>query len=88
MFVDLTVAKNCRETRFLHRRYRRTDRRTDRPSYRDAFLTDASKNACILFWLPKMSLLCKTGNDCGNHVSNRCEEEGECEGRWEDEGNV
>ena len=30
--------------RFLHRRNGRTDGRTDRPSYRDAFLTDASKN--------------------------------------------
>ena len=34
------MAKNSRETWFLHRR----NGRTDRPSYRDAFLTDASKN--------------------------------------------
>ena len=46
------MAYISRETRFSHRRYGRTDRRTDRrtdgptdrPSYRDAFLTDASKN--------------------------------------------
>ena len=49
---DLSVARNSRETRFLHRRNGRTDKRTDgrmdgrtdRLSYRDAFLTDASKN--------------------------------------------
>ena len=29
---------------------RRTDRRTDRPSYRDAFLTDASKNKTADFY--------------------------------------
>ena len=46
------MAKNSRETRFLHLRNGHTDGRTDgptdgptdRPSYRDAFLTDASKN--------------------------------------------
>ena len=37
---DLIVAYISRKTRFLHRRYGQTDR----PSYRDAFLTDASKN--------------------------------------------
>ena len=45
-------SKNSREMRFLHRHSGRTERpidgqtnrQTDRPSYRDAFLTNASKN--------------------------------------------
>ena len=47
MFVDLTVAKNSQEMRFLCRRCGPTNgptnAPTDRPSYRDAFLTDASR---------------------------------------------
>ena len=46
------MAKNSREPRFLHRRYGwtggRTDGLTDRPSYGDALLMDASKNATSL----------------------------------------
>ena len=38
------MAKNSQKTQFLNRRNGRMDGRTDRPSYRDAFLTDASKN--------------------------------------------
>ena len=43
LFLSMCVAEKSRETRFLHRRNGRTDQRTDKPSYRDAFLTDASK---------------------------------------------
>ena len=43
LFLSMCVAEKSRETRFLHRPNGRTDQRMDKPSYRDAFLTDASK---------------------------------------------
>ena len=53
----------------------RTDRPTDRPSYRDAFLTDASKNhpnrSIFTSFMVTLSFLAqlskKTGDNCSNN---------------------
>ena len=46
---DLTVAKTDEKCGFRTGvTDRRTDKQTDRPSYRDAFLMDASKNKAVI----------------------------------------